>query len=223
LVYAYGFIDLSIFTARKMKLLKKNKRKHKKLKQLHIPKFLKFKKYFQGSLRGSTNFMGKFSLQHGHVGLQALESGYLTIIHYDLLKRFLSPVTKNSSHLLKMTNLWINFFTDRAMTQKPLQSRMGRGKGLPTLWYSKIYAGQLLLEISTRISIFRSLNSLRILIKKLPILTQVIVKADQQQSTVLKKNGELFSNVINKKTLSQKKRLEFKKLANSTHQIIYIR
>jgi len=206
-----------------MKLLKRGKRKHKKLKQLHIPKFLKFKKYFQGTLRGSTSFMGKFSLKNGHVGLQALESGYLTLVHYDILKKFLGPVTKNSSHLLKMTNLWINFFTDRAMTQKPLQSRMGRGKGLPVLWYSKIYTGQLLLEISTRISLFRSLGRLQLIIKKLPILTQVVIKANQQQSTVLQKNDNLFSNVINKKTLSQKKRLEFKKLANSTNQIIYIR
>jgi large subunit ribosomal protein L16 len=206
-----------------MKTFKTKKRKHKKAKQLHVPKFLKFKKYFQGTLKGSTNFMSQFSLQRGHVGLQACESGYLTIMHYDLIKKFLGPVTKNSSHLLKMTNLWIKFFTDRTMTQKPLQSRMGRGKGLPSVWYSKIYSGQLLIEISVLISMFRSLKTLRLIMKKLPILTQIIIKADKQQSTVLKKNENIYSNVIDKKTMLPKKRLEFKKLEKSTNQIIYIR
>jgi large subunit ribosomal protein L16 len=204
------------------KILKKNKKRRKKQKQLHVPKFLKFKKYFQGTLKGTVNFMNTFSLRHGHIGLQAMESGYLTLTHYDLLKKFLGPVTKNTNHLMKMTNLWIKFFTDRAMTQKPLQSRMGRGKGLPSVWYSKIYSGQLILEISPTISMFKSIGSLKLITKKLPLITKIIIKKDNKQSTVLKKNEEIFSNIIDKKVLSFQKVIEFKKLAKSTNQLIYI-
>jgi large subunit ribosomal protein L16 len=205
------------------KNVRKNTKKRKKQKQLHIPKFIKFKKFFQGKMRGTLNYMNYFSLQYGHIGLQAVESGYLTLLHYDLLKKFLSPVTKNSSHLLKMTNLWIKFFTDRTMSQKPLQSRMGRGKGLPTIWYSKIYAGQIIVEISARITFIRCMATIRLLIKKIPLLTRIVVKADKNQSTIQIKNQDDFDSLINKKSLAPLQSLQYKKLAKSTNQLIYIR
>jgi large subunit ribosomal protein L16 len=206
----------------KMALHKKNKKRHKKKKQLHIPKFLKFKKFFQGNLKGVINFSGVFSLQNGHAGLQVLESGYLTLVHYDMLKKFLGPVTKQSNRFVKIVNLWIYFFTDRPMTQKPLQSRMGRGKGLPTLWYSKLYFGQLIVEIDSNVSLKRAIDGLSLVMKKLPILTRIIIKADNQQSSVLLRNKALVDNIIDKNVLPPIKFLELEKLARSTNQVIYI-
>jgi len=145
---------------RKIKI--KTRRRKKKQKQLHIPKFLKFKRYFQHSLKGISNISTNTKLKNGFVGLRSCESGYLTLSHYDMLKKFLNPITKNKDRIIRITNLWINFFTDRAMTAKSIQSRMGRGKGLPVLWYSKIYNGQLIIEIRSNIAIEKSINALHL-------------------------------------------------------------
>jgi len=153
---------------------KAQRRRKKKQKQLHIPKLLKFKRYFQHTLKGISNNVTSTKISNGIIGLRSCESGYITLKHYDMLKKFLCPITKNKDRTIKITNIWIKFFTDRAMTAKALQSRMGRGKGLPVLWYGRIYNGQLLVEIRSNINLIKSYNVLQIVSKKLPLLTQII-------------------------------------------------
>jgi large subunit ribosomal protein L16 len=190
--------------------IKVNRRRRKKQRQLHIPKLIKYKRYFQHSLKGNATISTLTKLRNGIIGLRACESGYLTLTHYEMLRKFLNPITKNKDRIIKITNLWVNFFTDRAMTAKSLQSRMGRGKGLPVLWYSKIYNGQILLEIRSNIDIIKSKNALLLISKKLPLLTQIITL---KEPSLIRKYNLLPPNLLLEQDNLSEKTETAKKLA----------
>lgn len=161
-----------------MKIIKQKFKKRKKIRKLHIPKYLKFKRYFQILVKGDMQNINLTKFSYGFVGLITLQNGYLTLAQIEILKNFLRPPTKNKFPV-STTNLWIKLFTDRILTEKPSQSRIGRGKGLSTIWYTKIYKNQFLIEIRNTINIYKSIQLLKLVIKKLPILTKIIYKEEK--------------------------------------------
>jgi len=77
-------------------------------------------------------------------------------------------------------NLCIKPFPTRILTQKPLQSRIGRGKGHPSIdyWYYKIYKNEILLEFRNFTNKYKCKQLLLLVIKKLPFKTRIIIKMD---------------------------------------------
>lgn len=105
------------------------------------PKQTRYRKYQKG-----TNPLKKISkssdiLQFGRYGLKLLSSGFLRSNTIEAVRRVLTRKFKRNGQI------WIRVFPDKARSQKPLATRMGKGKGAPSYWYVPVYAGQIIFEM----------------------------------------------------------------------------
>lgn len=138
---------------------------------MFFPKRLKYKKSFKykTKLEKLDNSRSATSLQFGNCGLQALESGRLTPKHIEAVRRII--VRKVN----KEGRLWIGIFSDLPVTAKPLEVRMGKGKGAFNYWAAKVQAGRVLFEL-IGVKKDTALVALKLAANKLPIKTQIILK-----------------------------------------------
>lgn len=111
---------------------------------LFIPKNSKYKKEQKGksSFRINKN-ISLFQLQFGSIGLKALSVGSLTSQEIKTLRQTITKVLK------KRGRLKINIYPQTPVTKKPLEIRMGKGKGAVNHWIAKIRPGMVLAEIET--------------------------------------------------------------------------
>ena len=132
---------------------------------MYKPKKTKYKKYHKGKTNKKTNSL--VTLNFGDFGLKALESGRLT-------GNQLESVRINMKRKLrKYDKIWINVFPDTPITSKPLETRMGKGKGNVDYWVAKISPGKILFEISA-LDKGLILECLKSAANKLPIKTSII-------------------------------------------------
>lgn len=133
-----------------------------------FPKNSKFKKQFKSKLDNK-----KISLKHrmiyGQYALKALEENNLTAKQIEATRRII--VRK----MRRLGFLWVRIFPNIPVTAKPIESRMGKGKGSVSFWVVKIKKGQILYEISGLSSDIAK-QILTSSSKKLPIKTKVILK-----------------------------------------------
>ncbi|MDM7322517.1 MAG: 50S ribosomal protein L16 [Gammaproteobacteria bacterium] len=104
-----------------------------------MPKRTKFRKQFKGRNRGLAQNGNKVSF--GEFGLKSIERGNLTSRQIEAARR---AITR---HVKRGGKLWIRVFPDTPITQKPLEVRMGKGKGSVEYWVAKIQPGKILYEI----------------------------------------------------------------------------
>jgi large subunit ribosomal protein L16 len=104
-----------------------------------LPKRTKFRKQFKGKNRGVANVGNQVSF--GEFGLKAVERGNLTSRQIESARRAISR------HVKRGGKIWIRVFPDVPITQKPLEVRMGKGKGSVEYWAAKIQPGRVLYEI----------------------------------------------------------------------------
>lgn len=104
-----------------------------------LPKRTKFRKQFRGKNRGVATTGNKVSF--GQFGLKALERGEITSRQIESARRAISR------HVKRGGKIWIRIFPDTPITQKPLEVRMGKGKGSVEYWVAKIQPGKMLYEI----------------------------------------------------------------------------
>jgi len=104
-----------------------------------LPKRTKFRKQFKGKNRGIANNGNKVSF--GEFGLKSLERGNITSRQIESARRAISR------HVKRGGKIWIRIFPDTPITQKPLEVRMGKGKGSVEYWVAKIQPGKVLYEI----------------------------------------------------------------------------
>jgi large subunit ribosomal protein L16 len=134
-----------------------------------MPKSTKFRKMHRGrrrgqAYRGSTITFGDFALQSispGSVTARQIESARIAISH----------------HVKRGGRIWIRIFPDRSITKKPLETRMGKGKGSPEAWVAVVKPGRVLYEIRG-VSEAMAREALRRAAHKLPVKTRVISKED---------------------------------------------
>lgn len=105
-----------------------------------MPKRVKHRKVQRGNLRGKATRNN--SLNFGEYGLQALAQGFLTAQQIEAAR------TAITRHLHRRGRVWIKVFPDRPVTKKPLEVRMGKGKGNPEGWTAPIKPGNILFELS---------------------------------------------------------------------------
>lgn len=105
------------------------------------PKHTRFRKFQKG--KNPLNKISKSSdiLQFGRYGLKVLSGGFLKSNTIEAVRRVLTRKLKRNGQI------WIRVFPDKARSQKPLATRMGKGKGAPSYWYVPVYAGQIIFEI----------------------------------------------------------------------------
>jgi len=103
------------------------------------PKRTKFRKYQKGIIRGIKPNTTK--LEFGKYGVKALEQGRITARTIEAVRRVMTRKFKRSGQI------WIRIFPDIPVTEKPLEVRMGKGKGAPCFWICRIKPGQVLFEM----------------------------------------------------------------------------
>lgn len=104
-----------------------------------MPKRTKFRKPHRKNLKGDTK--GGDFVAFGDFGLQAMECAYITARQIEATR-----VAINRK-LRKGGKLWIRIFPDVPFTKKPLETRMGKGKGSPEFWVSAVRRGRILFEV----------------------------------------------------------------------------
>lgn len=91
--------------------------------------------------RNFRNATANTELAFGDYGLKALEAGYLTSQQLEAAR------TSVTRHLQRRGKLWIKVFPDRPYTKKPLETRLGKGKGPVEGWHAYIRPGNIVLEL----------------------------------------------------------------------------
>lgn len=135
---------------------------------LFTPKKTKFKKRQKGKrLNTITNVRSLFKLNFGNIGLKSIESGHLTSKQINTIKQTVNKIIK------KKGKLRINIFPNTPMSKKPLEVRMGKGKGNVDRWIFKVRSGTMLFEIQIA-SITLAMNALKLVQYKIPVKTRIV-------------------------------------------------
>jgi len=105
-----------------------------------MPKRVKHRKVQRGSLAGLSHKNNK--LDFGDYGLQALGRGYVTNNQIEAARVAINR------HLKRRGKVWIRIYPDKPVTKKPLEVRMGKGKGNVDAWVAPVKPGRVLFEVS---------------------------------------------------------------------------
>ncbi len=103
------------------------------------PKRTKFRKQFKGRIHGLAT--SGADLTFGAFGLKALEPNRVTAREIEADRR---AITR---HMKRSGRVWIRVFPDVPVSKKPTEVRMGKGKGTPEYWVSRIKPGRIMFEI----------------------------------------------------------------------------
>jgi large subunit ribosomal protein L16 len=103
------------------------------------PKRSKFRKAFKGRIHG--NAKGGFVLNFGEFGLKAMEPERVTARQIEAARRALTR------HMKRAGRVWIRVFPDVPVSKKPIEVRMGKGKGAPELWVVRVAPGRIIFEV----------------------------------------------------------------------------
>ncbi|MEY3433194.1 MAG: ribosomal protein [Bacteroidota bacterium] len=133
------------------------------------PKRTKHRKAQKGRIRevakrGTTLAFGSF-------GLKALEPIWLTNRQIEAARQAMTRAMKREG------NVWIRIFPDKPITRKPLEVRMGKGKGNPEFWAAVVEPGRILFEVEG-VTPQIAQEAMDLAASKLPIKTKFIVRRD---------------------------------------------
>ena len=137
---------------------------------LFTPKKWKFRKLQKGKKLNTINKLNTLNtLLFGKLGLKAIQCGRLTSKQLSAMRQTINKIIK------KKGKLKINIFPHLQVTKKPLEVRMGKGKGNVDSWIFKVRTGTLLCEIETPNTLI-GLQALKLAQYKLPFLTKITNK-----------------------------------------------
>ena len=131
------------------------------------PKRTKFRKQQKGRNRGLAQVGNKVSF--GEYALQATTRGFITARQIEAARR---AITR---HVKRGGKLWIRVFPDKPITKKPLEVRMGKGKGSVEYWVAQIQPGKMLYEMEG-VSEDVAREAFRLAAAKLPVSTRVVTR-----------------------------------------------
>lgn len=131
------------------------------------PKRTKFRKQHKGRNRGLANSGNKVSF--GEYGLKSLERGRITARQIEAARRAMTR------HIKRGGKIWIRIFPDKPITKKPLEVRMGSGKGSVEYWVAQIQPGKMLYEMEG-VSEDIAREAFRLAAAKLPLKTAFVTR-----------------------------------------------
>ena len=134
-----------------------------------MPKRVKRRKQFRGSMRGKATRGNKIS--YGEFGIVALESGWIKSNQIEAARIAMTRYIKRGG------KVWIKIFPDKPVTNKPAETRMGSGKGSLEYWVAVVKPGRVMFEISG-VAEETAREALRLATHKLPIKCKVVSRAD---------------------------------------------
>ena len=104
-----------------------------------MPKRVKHRKVSRGSRKGVATTGVRLSF--GEFGLKALERGWIRSTQIEACRVAINR------HMKRKGRLWIRIFPDKPVSQKPIEVRMGKGKGNPEYWVAVVRPGKMLFEV----------------------------------------------------------------------------
>jgi len=134
-----------------------------------MPKRVKFRKSQRGRMAGKA--VRGSSVAFGDFGLKALEPQWITSRQIEACRVSLSRKMKRDG------KVWIRIFPDKPVSKKPLETRMGKGKGAPEFWVAVVKPGRILFEISG-VTKEIAQDALKSCAYKLPIKTKIVQRPD---------------------------------------------
>lgn len=105
-----------------------------------MPKRVKHRKQQRGRMKGKA-FRGS-KVSFGEYGLQALEPSWVTTRQIEAARVALTHFIKRGG------KIWVRIFPDKPVSKKPLETRMGKGKGAPESWVAVVRPGRILFELA---------------------------------------------------------------------------
>lgn len=134
------------------------------------PKRVKHRKTHKGRMRGAAQRGNRVSF--GEYGLQTLEPGWITN------RQIESARVAMTRHIKRGGKVWIRIFPDKPITQKPAETRMGKGKGNPESWVAPVKPGRVMFELEgVPEDIAR--RAMQLASAKLPVKTRFLLRSEQ--------------------------------------------
>ena len=137
------------------------------------PKRTKHRKMQKGRMKGDSK--RGTNIAFGTFGLKALESIWLTNRQIESARQALTR------HMKREGNVWIRIFPDKAITKKPAEVRMGKGKGNPEYFAAVVQPGRILFECDG-VSLQTAKEAFELAAQKLPIATKFVVSVDYREA-----------------------------------------
>ncbi len=134
-----------------------------------MPKRVKFRRQHRGRMKGRAK--GGTVVQFGEYGLQALEPSWITSQQIEAARIAMTRSIKRGG------KVWINIFPDKPVTEKPAETRMGKGKGSPEYWVAVVKPGRIMFELAG-VDEDVAKEALRLAANKLPIKTKFVKRAE---------------------------------------------
>ena len=131
------------------------------------PKKVKHRKMMKGRRKG-LSWTG-CNVSFGDYGLIALEDSFISSRQIEAAR---IAITR---HMKRVGKVWIRIFPDKPITQKPAETRMGKGRGAPEYWVAVVRPGRVLFEIEG-VDAKVAKEALRLAAHKLPIKTRFITR-----------------------------------------------
>ena len=133
------------------------------------PKRTKYRKMHKGRIHGQAK--GGSDLTFGTYGLKAVQPERVTARQIEAARRAMTR------HMKRQGRVWIRIFPDVAVSSKPTEVRMGKGKGSVDFWAAKVKPGRIMFEIDG-VTEEVAREALRLAAMKLPIKTRTVVRED---------------------------------------------
>lgn len=135
-----------------------------------MPKRVKYRKQMRGRMKGKAQRGAE--VHFGDYGLQAMEPGWVSARQIEAARRAIVRALKRRG------KVWIRIFPDKPVTQKPAETRMGKGKGNVEFWVAVVKPGRVLFEVGGGVPEEMAKEALRLAQYKLAIKTKIINRYD---------------------------------------------
>ena len=136
-----------------------------------MPKRVKWRKQMRGRMKGKAQRGAE--VHFGDFGLQALEPAWISARQIEAARRAIVRAMKRRG------KIWIRIFPDKPITQKPAETRMGKGKGAVEYWAAVVKPGRIMFEVGGGLPDEVAKEALRLAQYKLPIRTKIIPRHDR--------------------------------------------
>ena len=134
-----------------------------------MPKRVKHRKQFRGTMKGKANRGNKIS--YGEFGIVATEPCWIKSNQIEAARVAMTRYVRRGGQV------WIKIFPDKPVTAQPAETRMGKGKGTPEYWVAVVKPGRVMFEIGG-VAEEMAREALRLATHKLPCKCKIVSKAD---------------------------------------------
>ena len=132
-----------------------------------MPKRVKYRRVHRGRMTGKA--LKGNTVSNGEFGLQSLEPAWITANQIEAARIAMTRYCK------RFGKVWIKIFPDKPISKKPLETRMGKGKGAPEYWVAVVKPGRVMFEIGG-VPEETAREAMRLAANKLPVKCKFIKK-----------------------------------------------